>query len=82
MAVTLKDVAQLAGVSPSTVSRTCKNHPSISDETKDKVRRAMAELGYDPGISSTATPSDSTKTIGIILPPSVKDAYENSFYLE
>ena len=28
MAVTIKDVAALAGVSPSTVSRTCKNHPS------------------------------------------------------
>ena len=38
MAVTIKDVAALAGVSPSTVSRTCKNNPSISTETKEKVR--------------------------------------------
>ena len=30
MAVTIKDVAALAGVSPSTVSRTCKDNPSIS----------------------------------------------------
>ena len=48
MAVTIKDVAALAGVSPSTVSRTCKNNPSISEETKERVRRAMAELVYDP----------------------------------
>ena len=41
MAVTIKDVAKLAGVSPSTVSRTCKNHPSISQETKDRVKKAM-----------------------------------------
>ena len=47
MAVTLKDVAALAGVSPSTVSRTCKDNPSISEETKERVRRAMAQLGYD-----------------------------------
>ena len=46
MAVTIKDVAALAGVSSSTVSRTCKNNPSISEETKEKVRRAMAQLGY------------------------------------
>ena len=46
MAVTIKDVAKLAGVSPSTVSRTCKNHPSISQETKDRVKKAMEELGY------------------------------------
>ena len=45
MAVTIKDVAALAGVSPSTVSRTCKNNPSISEETKERVRKAMAELG-------------------------------------
>ena len=30
MPVTIKDVAALAGVSPSTVSRTCRDHPSIS----------------------------------------------------
>ena len=48
MAVTIKDVAALAGVSSSTVSRTCKNNPSISEETKEKVRRAMAQLGYEP----------------------------------
>ena len=43
MAVTIKDVAALAGVSPSTVSRTCKDNPSISKETKEKVRKAMME---------------------------------------
>ena len=48
MAVTIKDVAMLAGVSPSTVSRTCRNNPSISEETKEKVRRAAAQLGYQP----------------------------------
>ena len=35
MAVTIKDVAAAAGVSPSTVSRTCKDSPSISRETKE-----------------------------------------------
>ena len=52
MAVTIRDVAALAGVSPSTVSRTCKDHSSISRETKEKVRYAMAQLGYEPNITS------------------------------
>jgi DNA-binding LacI/PurR family transcriptional regulator len=84
MAVTLKEVAALAGVSPSTVSRTCKDNPSISEETKEKVRRAMAQLGYEPGFSSqpAGISALSTRTIGIILPPSQKETYENSFYLE
>ena len=53
MAVTIKDVAALAGVSPSTVSRTCKNNPSISEETKERVRKAMAELGYEPNFQAS-----------------------------
>lgn len=82
MAVTLKDVALLAGVSTSTVSRTCKDHPSISEETKEKVRRAMAELGYETGFMAPPLIPQEPKTIGIILPPSRKEAYENTFYLE
>mgnify|MGYP000319254609 CR=1 FL=1 len=56
MAVTIKDVAALAGVSPSTVSRTCKNNPSISEETKERVRKAMAELGYEPNFQQAILP--------------------------
>ena len=82
MAVTIKDVAALAGVSPSTVSRTCKNNPSISDETKNKVRKAMAQLGYEPNFQASNLASQNTRTIGIILPVSAREVYENSFYLE
>ena len=82
MAVTIKDVAALAGVSPSTVSRTCKNNPSISEETKERVRKAMAELGYEPNFQASKLASQNSRTIGIILPASAKEVYENSFYLE
>ena len=82
MAVTIKDVAALAGVSSSTVSRTCKNNPSISEETKEKVRRAMAQLGYEPNFQASNLASKNSRTIGIILPVSAKEAYENPFYLE
>ena len=82
MAVTIKDVAALAGVSPSTVSRTCKNNPSISEETKERVRKAIAELGYEPNFQASNLASQNSRTIGIILPASAKEVYENSFYLE
>ena len=82
MAVTIKDVAALAGVSPSTVSRTCKNNPSISEETKERVRKTMAELGYEPNFQASNLASQNSRTIGIILPASAKEVYENSFYLE
>lgn len=80
MNVTIKEVAKLAGVSPSTVSRTCSDHPSISAQTKEKVRRAMQQLGYEPNNSGFSV--QNTKTIGIVLPASEYDTYENSFFLE
>jgi LacI family transcriptional regulator len=41
-------VAQLAGVSSSTVSRVINNHPRVAPETATSVRKAMLELGYTP----------------------------------
>lgn len=81
MSVTLKDVAALAGVSPSTVSRVCKDNPSISRETKEKVRKAMEQLGYEPS-GQLAGQDAVSRTIGIILPPSPKESFENAFHLE
>jgi len=80
MGVTIKEVAKLAGVSTSTVSRTCSDHPSISAQTKEKVRNAMKQLGYEPNNSNLTI--QNSRSIGIILPVSEFDTYENSFFLE
>ena len=81
MAVTIKDVAALAGVSPSTVSRVCNDHPSISSETRERVRNAMSKLGYEPSASAQQT-DQRLRMVSVLLPPSPKEAYENSFYLQ
>src|SRR5699024_9225297 len=67
---------------PSTVSRTCKDHPSISRQTKEKVRQAMEKLGYEPNFQASSLATQNSRTIGIVLPPSRREAYENAFYLE
>ena len=82
MAVTIKDVAKLAGVSPSTVSRVCNNNPTISKETRERVQKAIQELGYELTITQDSQPTFVSKNIGVILPPSAQDAYENTFYLK
>lgn len=82
MAVTIKDVAKLAGVSPSTVSRVCNNNPTISKETRERVQTAIAQLGYELPAAQEAQPTIVSKNIGVILPPSAQDAYENTFYLK
>lgn len=82
MAITIKDVAALAGVSPSTVSRVCNDNPSISKETKEKVRQAMAELHYELPMPANAPAGQGPCFLGILLPPSARSTYENPFYLE
>lgn len=81
MAVTIKDVAKLAGVSPSTVSRVCNDSPAISRETRDRVQQAMAQLGYEPAANAPG-PVSPIKAIAVVLPPSDREAYENTFYLK
>lgn len=82
MAVTVKDIAKHAGVSPSTVSRVCNNNPNISKETRDRVQKAIEELGYELPMIQEAPIPITIKHITVILPPSQKEAYENTFYLK
>lgn len=82
MAVTIKDIAKRAGVSPSTVSRVCNNNPSISKETRDRVQKIIDELGYEPPASQEEISVPIIRNIGIVLPPSDRETYENSFYLK
>ncbi|MGC4441228.1 LacI family DNA-binding transcriptional regulator, partial [Streptococcus suis] len=58
--VTIKDVAQRAGVNPSTVSRVLRDNRSISQKTKEKVRKAMDELGYVPNVAAQMLANGST----------------------
>ncbi|MFD0846630.1 LacI family DNA-binding transcriptional regulator [Streptococcus saliviloxodontae] len=81
--VTIKDVAAKAGVNASTVSRTLKNSSSISEKTKEKVRRAMEELGYVPNVTAARLASGLTKAIGLILPPmTTPDRISQPFFME
>lgn len=80
MMTTIKDVAELAGVSPSTVSRVISDSPRISDDTKKIVREAMESLGYHPNAIARSLVSKSTNTIGIVMPQSAERAFLNPFF--
>lgn len=80
MNVTIKDVAKISGVSPSTVSRVISNNPRISDETKRIVREAMKTLGYHPNAIAQSLVNRSTNTIGIVMPQSTERAFLNPFF--
>ncbi len=80
--VTISDVAKLAGVSPSTVSRVISNSPKISEATKDKVLKHMKELGYHPNAIARSLAKSKTGNIGVIMPSRTEDIFLNPFFPE
>lgn len=65
-APSIRDVARLAGVSHQTVSRVLNEHPSIRDETRDRVLRAMDTLNYVPNRAARALVTSRSRTIGVL----------------
>jgi DNA-binding LacI/PurR family transcriptional regulator len=66
MVVTLKDVAERAGVSRSAVSRTFTRGASVSAETRKRVEKAARDLGYVPNALASSLTTGRTKLIGLI----------------
>ena len=62
----MADVAARAGVSHQTVSRVVNGHPSVAPETRERVERAIVELGYRPNVAARALVTGSTRTIGLV----------------
>jgi DNA-binding LacI/PurR family transcriptional regulator len=65
--VTLGRIAELAGVSISTVSRALADDPQISARTREAVRRVADQLGYVPNAAARSLRSLSTRTLGLML---------------
>jgi DNA-binding LacI/PurR family transcriptional regulator len=74
MAVSIKDIARAAGVSPSTVSRALSDHPRISLETKERIRRLAQEMDYTPSLLARSLVTQDTATIGVVI-TSVSDPF-------
>jgi DNA-binding LacI/PurR family transcriptional regulator len=77
MAVTLKDVAERAGVSRSAVSRAFTPGASVSDATRRKVEKAARELSYHPNALASSLTTGRTKLIGL-----VSNNFHNPIFLE
>jgi len=68
MAVTLKDIAERAGVTSATVSMVINNKPNISEATRKKVMKIAAELNYYPNVIARGLATRKSNSIGVIVP--------------
>ncbi|MGI4855747.1 MAG: LacI family DNA-binding transcriptional regulator [Janthinobacterium lividum] len=67
MALRIKDVAQAAGVSVTTVSRVLSNNGPVRDSVRERVQNAMQQLGYRPNAAARRLRSGDTATIGLVV---------------
>lgn len=74
--ITIEDVARLAGVSRATAGRVVGNYGNVSEKSRKKVMKAVADLNYTPNLVAQGLRGQSTKTIAVIL-GSIKNNYCN-----
>ncbi len=66
--ITIKDIARILGISPSTVSRALKDHPDINTDTKKAVNELASKLKYQPNAVALSLKNSRSNTIGIMIP--------------
>lgn len=82
MKVTIRQVAEVAGVSVSTVSKVINGHYSISEKTAAHVRKVMEELNYYPNASAQSFATGDTKTVVLLAGMSPNTAFKNPHMFE
>jgi LacI family transcriptional regulator len=65
--ITIKEVAEFAKVSQSTVSRAINNHPTVKESNRKKVFDAIEQLGYKPNAFAQALASSRSNSIGMLV---------------
>jgi len=70
----IKDIARIAGVSPSTVSRALANSPRISEATRQRIQAIAQDLDYTPSLAARTLVTGASPVIGIVA-PSLADPY-------
>ena len=68
MSIRMKDIARELGVSVVTVSKALRDHPDISAETKERIRKLVKELHYQPNWAARSLVTGRSYTIGLVVP--------------
>lgn len=80
MRATLQDVAKLAGVNPSTVSRAINDKAVLMPETRARIFEAMKELEYHPNSVARSLASGLSGAVGVVVDAQDADAFSNMFF--
>ena len=80
MSPTLEEVAKLAGVSRSTVSRVINDQPNVRSEVRERVWQVAREVGYQPHAAARSLVTSRTHVIGMVIPEAVTTLFTDPFF--
>jgi len=78
--MTTKDIARIAGVSVSTVSRSLNDNPRISEETRARIKKIAADLDFEVDASARSLSTRRSGTVALVVPTYV-DYFVNTLYV-
>ena len=78
--LTLKEIADQAGVSRSTASRVVNNQPNVSEKARKRVLDVIQETNFHPNAAARTLASQRSWVIGLVLPQSVSSFFTDPYY--
>jgi LacI family transcriptional regulator len=82
MNITIGELAKIAGVSKTTVSRVINNKPDVDPATREKIHSLIAEYGFQPNAFAKAISQKQSNHIGLLIPHKAEYVFSNPFYTE
>jgi LacI family transcriptional regulator len=80
VSLTLEEIAKLAGVSRSTVSRVVNDQPNVREEVRERVRKVIHDTGYQPYAAARSLVTRRTRIIGVIIPEALSTLFTDPFF--
>jgi DNA-binding LacI/PurR family transcriptional regulator len=80
--LTIKEIAEIAGVSKATVSRVLNARPGVHPETREKVQQVIKAYSYSPNLVAQGLSSKRTKNVGLIVAHTASRLSSHLFFLE
>jgi LacI family transcriptional regulator len=79
---TIKDLAKLAGVSVTTISRALNGYSDVSEKTRNKIKNLASEMNYYPNTVARSLVMKKTRTIGVILSEMMRSGVKDAVAFE
>jgi LacI family transcriptional regulator len=77
---TIKEIAKMAGVSRSTVSRVINDDPNVSENTRSKVQVIIDEMHYQPDPVARSLIGARTRVLGLVIPMAFSSVFTDPFF--